>query len=250
MKNNILKLTATAFLALALIGCGGENGSPTTSKKNIPSTNKEKNVDSRSFKINFEDRNDIKLTWDKIENSDYYKVKIDKDFDKLVMLPQYTLKPQLNWVDVSQLSNGTWWISVKAENGVMKPITTFTITDNNAFIGSQKDSDKSTADSFTESMLSSSTWEVNGTVNSSFNKDFTVTFNPDHTITNSSGSTGINSSDKWSSKGGKLYSTYSLYGTTISYQTFTITGDVDGCLKVTGRQSNSSWSADYIMCRK
>jgi hypothetical protein len=250
MTNTTLKLTAISLLAFALIGCGGDSGSSTAFKNNTPPINKEKDVDLRSFKINYKNRNDIKITWDKVKNVASYEVKIDEDMLKLGLLPQYTLNPQLNWVDVSQLPNGKWWISVRAQGSDKRATTVFTITENSAFIGTQKDSDKGMASSFTNSMISGTTWDVNGTVNTTSHKSFTVTFNQNGSINNSYDGTGMGKTYKWSIKGGKLYTTYSLYGTTLDQVVFTITGEESGCYRVVGDDLNSEWSANYLMCRQ
>ena len=133
LTNILLTFSAVSML---LVGCGEESSKTSGSYKSKNHGDPEKNVNLRTFDIEYKDENNIIFSWEPVKNVDSYEVKIAKDFMSVnYTIPLHTNKAEIN---VAGLTKRTWWIKVKAKGSEADAVGKFTIIDYDAYIDAKK----------------------------------------------------------------------------------------------------------------
>ena len=128
-------LTALSTTAILMTGCGGVSGTTNNYSKNTngSSYTSGKNVDLRTFKIDYQDADHIIFSWDPVEGADGYEVQLGRDmFTVGYTFPYDVGEPRINVGN--KVGEGTWWIKVRANGSKVGAVAEFTITADSAYI--------------------------------------------------------------------------------------------------------------------
>ena len=239
MLKNITRLVLSMVLVFGFVACGGGSG-----KKTIYNE-----VDLSSFKIEFLEYGKVKIDWGAVDGAKYYEVKY-YEFDKFLYssdIPYTTVESPSIIID--GLTEGKWFISVKASNGKMETSPTFELTATSATMYDSKESENSTK--ITTKSISGKTFKI---TNLDGLTSSVVTFNNDKTITTVVGSPDYPFSKHliWEvSKTGELRTISKVYGEDTVLETFIHkqTGYQDGCYIISTSQVDSNrWKNKYQLC--
>ena len=243
MLKNIIKLILGIILIFGFIACGGGND-----KKHIY-----KDVNMKSFKVEFLEYGKVKVTWDAVEGANSYQVRHYRPslFLQASSLP-FTLV-NVPSIILDDLNEGKWFISVLSSNGQTWISPTIELTSNSVKINIGKITDSSEElNKITKKSISGKNFEI---TNIKYDTEpFVVTFNQDKTITNVLGFTEHPFSRQlnWEvSTTGELKTILKTYSGDEVLERFIHKqiGYENGCYLINTKQiDSSSWKNKYKLC--